>query len=90
MHFSNSPYPVEISFLNYEQLKTWQHHCPFEFHYSEFCRERIEYDLLSGTFKFMHGNIRTDADLAAHITIIKKRGICINGKPIREVFPLIP
>ena len=33
---------------------------------------------------------KTDPDLAAHITIINDRGICIEGSSIAEVFPHIP
>ncbi|MFP3471291.1 nucleotidyltransferase domain-containing protein, partial [Micrococcus sp. SIMBA_144] len=32
---SNSPYPIEISFMNQEQLKFGKHPCAFECHYSE-------------------------------------------------------
>ena len=33
---SNTPYPLEISFLHSDQLKTWQHACPYDYHYSEY------------------------------------------------------
>jgi hypothetical protein len=46
--------------------------------------------LLSGTFYFINDGVNTDADLAAHITITNTREICVNGKPIGEVFPLVP
>ncbi|MFD0051663.1 aminoglycoside adenylyltransferase domain-containing protein [Actinomycetes bacterium NPDC127524] len=87
---SSSPFPVEISFLNTEQLKVWQHPCPFDFHYSECWRERYANDLLSGTEIFLNGDVNTDADLAAHITITNKRGVCVYGKSIEEAFPLVP
>lgn len=87
---SNSPYPIEISLLNSNQLKDWKHPCPFDFHYSEFWRERYEKDLLRETPVYLNGEINTDPDLAAHITITNNRGICIVGKPIVEAFPLIP
>lgn len=32
LDYSNSPYPIEISFLNTEQLRHWQHPCPYDFH----------------------------------------------------------
>lgn len=86
---SKNPYPVEVSFLNEEQLKNWKHPCPFDFHYSEFWRERYEDDLAVGTYQHLNEEIKTDADLAAHITITTNRGICIEGKPIVEVFPLV-
>jgi predicted nucleotidyltransferase len=44
--YSKSPFPVEISFLNCEQLKEWQHPCPFDFHYSEFWRERYTIQMI--------------------------------------------
>jgi predicted nucleotidyltransferase len=89
LNCSNSPYPVEISFMNMEQLKDWRHPCPYDFHYSEFWRERYEKDLLKGTYEFINEDINTDPDLAAHITILNNRGICVAGKPIAEVFPLV-
>ncbi|QDP41144.1 aminoglycoside adenylyltransferase domain-containing protein [Radiobacillus deserti] len=87
---SNSPYPVEISFLNENQLVKWVHPCPFEFHYSEFWRERYEQELLHNTKKDLNNAIQTDGDLAAHIMIMNERGVCLMGKPINEVFPVVP
>ena len=90
LNYSNSPYPIEISILNTEQLRHWQHPCPYDFHYSEFWRERFEKDLLNSTYQFLNSDIHTDADLAAHLTIINQRGVCVEGKAIEEVFPLVP
>lgn len=87
---STSPFPVEISFLNKDQLKNWQHPCQFDFHYSEFWRERYQYDLFMNSSKFLNEDSNTDTDLAAHITITNHRGICVDGEPIDKVFPLIP
>ena len=88
--YSSSPYPLEITFLNKEQLIEWQHPCQYDFHFSEFWRERYVDDLLNGTDKFLNGHVQTDADLAVHITITNYRGVCVKGKPIDEVFPQIP
>lgn len=88
--YSNSPFPVEVSFLNMNQLTEWQHPCPYDFHFSEFWRERYENDLVSGTYKYLNGDVNTDADLAAHIMITTTRGVCVKGRPIGEVFPLVP
>ena len=90
LKYSGSPFPIEISFLNTQQLKVWQHPCPFDFHYSEFWRERYATDLLNGTNKFLNDDVNTDVDLATHITITNKRGICVYGQSINEVFPIIP
>lgn len=87
---SNSPIPIEISFLSRDQLSVWKHPCPFDFHYSECWRERYKSDLLNGTSKWLNASIHTDPDLAAHITIINDKGICVEGAPIEEVFPMVP
>ncbi|ASK63862.1 hypothetical protein CFK37_17700 [Virgibacillus phasianinus] len=87
---SSKPYPVEISFLNETQLRSWKHPSPFDFHYSECWRRRYEDDLAKGKYQYLNEKIKTDADLAAHIMITTNRGVCLEGKPIIEVFPLIP
>jgi predicted nucleotidyltransferase len=86
---SNSPYPIEISFLHEDQLLNWQHPCPFDFHYSEYWRKHYEEKVLNDSSAFNH-EMLTDPDLAAHITIINHRGICLEGREISDVFPVIP
>lgn len=88
--YSKEPFPIEISFLNEIQLNNWVHPCPYDFHYSEFWRERYENDLLRGTNLFLNNEVKCDSDLAAHITIINNRGICLKGRPIDKIFPLVP
>ncbi|WP_277674581.1 aminoglycoside adenylyltransferase domain-containing protein [Piscibacillus halophilus] len=87
---SNSPYPIEISFLNIGQLHNWQHPCPYDFHYSEYWRDQYKRELMLGTSNFINEHAKTDGDLAAHITIINHKGISLEGKPIEEVFPPVP
>lgn len=88
--YSNRPFPIEINFLNNAYLRDWQHPAPYDFHFSEFWRERYEKELGKGTSIYLNDEIKTDIDLAAHLTILNKRGICLNGKPIHETFPPIP
>ncbi|WP_369668752.1 aminoglycoside adenylyltransferase domain-containing protein [Thalassobacillus devorans] len=38
---------------------------------------------------YINEDISTDPDLAAHIYILNQRGICIDGEPIPEIFPII-
>ncbi len=47
-------------------------------------------DLKNGTDQFLNDEKMVDPDLAAHITILNHRGICIEGPPIDTVFPSIP
>lgn len=87
--YSGNSFPIEISFLTIEQLKDFNHPSPFEFHFSEFWRTRYEEELSLQTYNYINGVIREDPDLAAHITITAERGICVEGKPIKDVFPSI-
>lgn len=82
---SNNPFAVEVSFLNEAQLKEWEYPTPFDFHYSEYWRSSYEEEIA-----FLSGMPKTDTDLAAHITIINHRGICLWGRPIEKVFPTVP
>ncbi|MGB8001838.1 MAG: aminoglycoside adenylyltransferase domain-containing protein, partial [Anaerobacillus sp.] len=90
LNYSTKQYPVEISFLTNGQLDNWEHPSPYEFHYSEFWRDRYEVDLFEKRSTYLNEDIKTDPDLAAHITIMYYRGICIEGSSISEVFPRIP
>lgn len=55
---------------------------PYEFHMGT--EEQIKFHGLP------HKNKQVDPDLAAHFTITKKRGLCVYGKPIDEVFANVP
>lgn len=88
---STNPYPTEISFLNENQLKFWIHPCPYDFHYSEYWREYFSHAMFSREKeKGVDKSPKVDGDLAAHITIINQRGICLFGEEIEAVFPKIP
>ena len=87
---SGNPFPVEVSFLNVSQLVEWQFPTPYDFHFSEYWRERYEQDVAQGTTACLDGEDKYDIDLAAHITILNHRGICIEGRPIHEIFPTVP
>lgn len=82
---SNHPFPVEVSFLNEEQLKDWEYPTPFDFHFSEYWRSRYEEETV-----LLSEMPKNDTDLAAHIMITNHSGICIWGKPIDKVFPTVP
>ena len=59
---------------------------PYELHFSAGHLEWYEEDP-DDYVRRMNG---TDKDLAAHFTIINKRGRCLYGAPIREVFAEVP
>jgi hypothetical protein len=88
--YSQQPQPVEISFLARTQLLPWQYPTPFDLHYSEMWRAGYTQDLVSGTWQAWDSNEHRDPDLAAHITIINQRGICLAGAPVAAIFPAVP
>lgn len=87
---SSNPYPVEVSILNLSQLKEWKFPTPYDFHFSEYWRERFEQDAVLGTTACLDTAGKSDIDLAAHFMILNHRGICLEGRPIHDVFPAVP
>lgn len=53
---------------------------PYELHYSSAWHERV----LRGEVSYDAG--RTDGDLPAHLFCVRRRGVCLYGRPIAEVF----
>ena len=90
LRVSGEPRPIEISFLSERDLHPWQYPTPYDLHYSEDWRSRYEQDLASGNWQKWDEQRRQDPDLAAHITVTRKRGICLHGHPIPEIFPKVP
>lgn len=87
---SGRPHPIEISFLARDQLLPWRYPPPFDLHYSEAWRARYTADLASGAWQSWGGAEARDPDLAAHITVLNARGICLAGQPIAALFPGVP
>ncbi len=74
----------EVSVILEKYSNNFVYPTPFELHYSNEYKERYIRDK---EFLCHNGG---DADLAAHITIINKRGRCLYGKEIEEVFGEVP
>jgi predicted nucleotidyltransferase len=90
LRLSSAPAPIEISFLQQKHISPWQYPTPFDFHYSEDWREKFAKELSSGEWKKWNEAPQKDKDLAAHITVTRRRGIALCGKPVEEVFPAVP
>jgi Aminoglycoside adenylyltransferase, C-terminal domain len=84
------PSPVEISCLCHADLVPWRYPTPFDFHYSEMWRDAYVRDLAGDSWRGWNAVRRDDEDLAAHITITRRRGVCLYGPPVGEVFPVVP
>ena len=90
LQHSLNPAPVEISFLARAHIAPWQYPTPYDFHYSEDWREKVEKELKHGKWKKWNDEPKTDKDLAAHITVTRARGVALHGKSIAEIFPAVP
>jgi predicted nucleotidyltransferase len=85
---SGRPYPLEVSVITESSLRPWRHPLPFEFHFSEGWRVRMEEALARRPFELVYS--RTNPDLAAELAALRQRGRCLRGAPIAEVFPEVP
>jgi len=90
LQLPGKPRPIEISFLSRGDLRPWRHPTPYQLHYSEDWRSRYEELLCTEAWREQNEQQLTDPDLAAHITVLRERGVCLHGRPIREVFPEVP
>ena len=77
---------IEMSIVLREVCSPFVYPTPFELHFSEshlkWYKENPE-----DYIRKMNG---TDKDLAAHFMIINKRGRCLCGTPVKEVFAEVP
>lgn len=76
----------EMSVVLLEHCLSFCYPTPFLLHFSNSMITECEADLF-GYCKTMHG---TDKDLAAHFTVIKKVGVTLCGKEIKDVFGIVP
>ncbi|MEC0204870.1 DUF4111 domain-containing protein [Paenibacillus lautus] len=86
---SNDPSPIEISFITKDAIIPWKHSTPFELHSSEYWRERYE-ERVALEDKSFWSETPVDSDLACHLTLINKKGVCLHGLSIAEAFTDIP
>ncbi len=75
---------LEMSIVTQASLRDFHYPTPFEFHFSNDWIDRYEADEVDLAAE------RTDPDLAAHVTVVRERGVRLLGAPIEEVIPPIP
>jgi streptomycin 3"-adenylyltransferase len=83
---SENPAPLEFHLLAERDIRPWQHPTPFDFHYSDVWRDALRADL--GEALGRQGD--ADSDLAAHVTVVRRHGVALDGPPPDEVFPDVP
>ncbi len=85
------PIPLELSILCIDELRPWRHPTPYQFHFSEYWRERYEQIAASQELGFWDfPETYTDGDLACHVTLTRQSGIRVYGSAIQDVFPDVP
>ena len=77
---------IELSLVREDVCRNFVHPTPFELHFSVTHLAWYRSDP-EDYIKTMNG---TDADLAAHFTVIRRRGRTLWGKEITEVFAEVP
>ena len=77
---------IEMSIVRREVCNPFVYPTPYELHFSAGHLEWYEEDP-DEYIREMNG---TDKDLAAHFTIINRRGKCLYGAPIKDVFAEVP
>ena len=75
---------LEMSVLTVEQAATHEHPRPYEVHYSAYWTDAI----LDGQVDYTEAG--ADPDLAAHISVVRKRGVALSGPSAEEVFAPVP
>ena len=77
---------IEMSIVRRGVCDPFVYPTPFELHFSGGHLERYRED----PERYIREMKGTDPDLAAHFTVIRARGICLYGLPVREVFGEVP
>jgi predicted nucleotidyltransferase len=83
MRTSSDDRKLEIDFVTTADLHPWRYPPPFDFHYGESWRTRLERNPMA-----RQG--RSNVDLAAHVTIVRHAGVALAGPAPLEVFPEVP
>lgn len=87
LSLSGKSHLIEVTFISRRFLRPWRYPTSFDLHYSESWRARFESNP-SKTIAAQES--MADPDLAAHITILRRRGIRLAGEAIGKVFPEVP
>ncbi len=90
LRHSRPPRGIEAMFVAEPRLRPWVYPTPYDFYFSEKMRRTYEADLRRGAWKAWDANGGMSHFLAAHVPVIRHRGIRLSGAPIERVFPAIP
>ena len=86
LHLKTPTKGIEMSVVKRSVCASFVYPTPFELHFSGGHLDWYQED----PEDYMRKMCGVDPDLAAHFTVILKRGICLFGTPIAEVFGPVP
>lgn len=86
---SKFPCPIDVWFLTEHDLIPLQQPVPFALHYSEAQREDYEQELRNDSWQHWNERSQTEPQLAIYLTVLHHKGICLVGRPIAEMFPVV-
>ncbi|MDF2543380.1 MAG: hypothetical protein K0S47_3098 [Herbinix sp.] len=91
IEIDQKPAHLEMSAIWINDLQPWKYPTPCQYHYSDSWTEHYK-ELINCNKKesFIVDEDFCDADIACHVHLTNQSGICIYGRPIKEVFPTIP
>jgi predicted nucleotidyltransferase len=75
---------IELSVVTLAATQQCEYPAPYELHFSDLWKARYLANLVD------FDEEKFDPDLAAHFTITSKRGWCLYGRPIKDVFGDVP
>jgi predicted nucleotidyltransferase len=90
LRISKMPCPLDVNFVVELDLFPFQHPLPCDVRYRETLRETYQENLRDGSWKHWNDGIHYDPDLTAALMVLHQCGVCLDGKPIAEAFPLVP
>lgn len=89
MDISSHYSQLEISFLLEDKIKEAIFPLHYDFHFSEYWREKFEHCIDDLKNKIWENDNLTDIDLSAHIRVLVERGLTIFGEDKSIIFPKV-
>lgn len=87
LELEGKPHTIEMSILSEDALHPWHHPAPYEFHFSQMHAEHFRDMLARGEVNASGGG---DADLAAHLSVCRARGVALIGPEASDMFEPVP
>ncbi|MFD0590096.1 aminoglycoside adenylyltransferase domain-containing protein [Paenibacillus sp. GCM10027627] len=85
------PIPIEASIVLQQDLQSWKHPLPYQFHFSDYWRKHYAEMAYWEDNRFWDFETeRTDIDLACHVSVARQVGIALYGPAPETILPVVP